>query len=227
MVYPLPIDSDFEKIDPSDGWLPTIRGKSKSEVIETLKQRWSFEAAPFLQSLADAIFRRDIACLATGLHGEQWLSFASYSESSLHIPPPTPLPSSLKERFPFSEIAGVEDLLVNFGGLVDGMLPPCPQFIPVSECRLVSDDCDLYDWGKTDGWEGSLPIYNTMSGNFIVLSGDNRCAKWDHDIGWETKEVTPFTDLEMNIDDLIEKFVLYIDMDDSDSTVRREYPFYY
>jgi hypothetical protein len=67
-------------------------------------------------------------------------------------------------------------------------------------------------------------LYNTGTGNFIVVSPDNVCAKWDHDIGWGGADEDPFEDLHWTMAELVERFVEFLSLDES---AARQSPFYY
>ena len=179
---------------------------------------------PYLKRLSAEILSRECSCLSIDSTGTQWLSFEDSSKSPLHVPPPTEIPSDLRGQFPFSKIPGLEQFLESFSGLADWNLPPCPWFIPTYESRVVSSDCDLYDWGRIGEWTGSLPLYNTGTGNFIVVSPDNVCAKWEHDIGWSGCDENPFWSLDWNMSELVEQFVTYLSQEEVEA---KDSPFYY
>lgn len=219
----VPIQSTQALMGASGGWLRVVGGLQHHEIVTLLRKRWSSFQVPYLQSLSDAILSRELVCLSIDSHGNQWLSFED-ATSSLHVAPQAKLPTELRSQFPFHQIAGLADFLENFGGLADGSLPPCPWFTPVEDCRVVASDCDSYDWGMIGDWAGSLTLYNTCGGNFIVVSPNNVCALWDHDIGWECRNDNPFENLGWTMSDLVEEFIKYLSLAESEAP---NSPFYY
>lgn len=207
----------------SGGWIPVIAGLRSHEVVDLLRKRWSSFEAPYLRRLADVIFSRELKCISIDLEGRQWLSFEDPS-SPLHIAPPVNLSGHLRSKFPFHKISGVADFVENFGGMVNWSLPPGPWFTPADDCSFVASDCDRRQWGLIGEWAGSLTLYNTGTGNFIVVSPDNRCAKWDHDIGWECDDECPFQSLYWNMSTLVQEFIAYLSMDEREVKIS---PFYY
>lgn len=207
----------------SGGWLPVIAGLQDHEVIDLLKDRWASFQVPYLQKMATAILGRKLSCLSIDQEGFQWLSFDDWP-SPLHLAPPSEIPNDLRSKFPFHRIPGIEDFVKNFGGLADGSLPSCPWFSPATECRVVASDCDYYDWGMLGDWAYSLTLYNTGTGNFIVVSPEDQCAKWDHDIGWGCDDEDPFENLNWSMSMLVEKFIAYLSLDNLEA---QDSPFYY
>ena len=200
-----------------------IAGLQNHEVVDLLKHRWSSFHTPYLQKLSRAILSRKLICLSIDAQGNQWLSFDDNS-SPLHIAPPSTLSDNLRSKFPFHQIPGIADFVENFGGMAESYLPPCPWFVPAKESRVVANDCDYYDWGMIGDWVGSLTLYNTGSGNFIVISPKNRCGKWDHDIGWDRSGEDPFDNLDWSMSNLIDEFIAYLSLDKIES---QNSPFYY
>jgi hypothetical protein len=219
----LPIDPDSIPDGVSGGWIPVIVGLGNHELIDLLEKRWSAFQVPYLRKLAAAVLSRAFKCLSIDSEGNQWLSFEN-ERSALHVAPPAEIPGELHAKFPFQQIAGLADFMTNFGGLADWCLPPGPSFFPVSECRVVAGDCEYYDWGMIGEWAGALPLYSTGTGNIIVVSPADRCAKWDHDIGWERDDENPLESLNWSMSSLIEKFIAYLSLDDSEA---KDSPFYY
>jgi hypothetical protein len=125
--------------------------------------------------------------------------------------------------FPFDGIAGLAEFVENFGGLANWTLPPCPWFTPVDECDVVGSDDQDYEWGMIGAWRGSLTLYTTCGGNWIVLSPDNRCAKWGHDIGWELGDEDPFEGLGWTMSEMATEFLAYLSLDDATA---QQSPFY-
>jgi hypothetical protein len=205
------------------GWVPVIAGLQDHEIKDLLMNRWSAFQEPYLQHLSAAVLNRELLCLSIDSGGYQWLSFEDDS-SALHVAPPCALPNELRTQFPFNQIPGLSDFVENFGGLANRSLPLCPWFIPVHECHIVSSECKHYDWGMIGNWAGSLPLYNTGTGNFIVVSPDNRCAKWDHEFGWGGGGSDPFYNLNWTMSDLVEEFVMYLSLGQSEA---EDSPFYY
>jgi len=220
----LPIDQNAVPESVSGGWTRSIAGLEDYEVVGLLKERWSAFEAPFLQKLSAAILARKLNCLSIDSDGRQWLSFEGAMSSPLHVAPPSKLSDDLKSRFPFHRIAGFAEFVEDFGGLANWPLPPGPSFISASECRVVASNCDLYDWGMIGIWEGSLPLYWTGTGNCIVVSPENRCAKWNHEIGWSYDDKDPFESLNWSMGDLVEEFITYLSADESGV---KSSPFYY
>ena len=60
------------------------------------------------------------------------------------------------------------------------------------------------------GWAGSLPLYNTGSGNVIVVSPANVCAKWEHENGWGGDDEDPFWSLNWTMSELVDEFLAYL-----------------
>jgi hypothetical protein len=207
----------------SGGWITVVGGRRDHELIDLLEKRWSSLQVPYLRKLSAAILGREFKCLSIDSEGHQWLSFED-EWSALHVAPPTEIPGDLQARFPFHEIPGLADFLTNFGGLANWSLPPGPGFFPANECRVVASDCDYYDWGMIGQWAGALPLYSTGTGNIIVVSPADRCAKWDHGIGWEREDEDPFESLSWSMSTLVEEFVAYLSLDD---TKAKDSPFYY
>lgn len=221
---PFPVRPDALPARAPLGWLPLIAGLESHQIVALLKNRWSSFQAPYLQRLSAAILDRELLSLSIDERGTQWLTFGDHKHG-LHVAPPARLPDSLRAKFPFERIPGLADFLENFGGLADGHLPPCPWFVPFEDCRVVARECDIYDWGLIGRWAGSLTLYNTCSGNFIVLSPDNVCVKWDHDIGWSKDDEDPFEPLHWTMSEMVNAFLAYHELTDEDAL--RESPFYY
>jgi hypothetical protein len=219
----LPLDPDAIPETASGGWLPVIAGLGGHEVTDQLRKRWSSFQIPYLRNFSAAILSRELKCLSIDSQGNQWLTFED-EWSDLHVAPPAQIPAEIQASFPFHQIPGLEDFIKNFGGLANWNLPPCPWFLPASDCHVVAKDCQYYDWGKIGEWAGSLALYNTGTGNTIVVSPADRCAKWDHDIGWGSGDEDPFEDLNWNMSELIEQFIAYLSLDDNEA---EESPFYY
>jgi hypothetical protein len=218
-----PIDRNTLPEGVSGGWIPVIADLQKHEVVDRLRNRWSSFRVPYLQKLSAAILSRELVCLSIDSQHNQWLSFEDPS-SPLHVAPPSVLSGQLRSKFPFHQIPGLADFVEHFGGLANWTLPPCPWFVPADECRVVASDCDYYDWGMIGNWAGSLTLYNTSTGNFIVVSPKDRCAKWDHDIGWERDDEDPFADLNWTMSDLIDEFIAYQSLDENEAKAS---PFFY
>lgn len=219
----IPIEPQQQLQHGNTGWLPIVAGLSCDEIVTMLEERWSPFTFGYLKRLSEAVLHRPFRCLSIDWEGRQWLSFGEGREA-LHVAPPEELPSKLRSEFPFASIPGLTEFVENFGGLVDGYLPPCPWFATASECRVVTANCQYYDWGRIGKWEGSLTLHNTRGGNWFVISPTNRCAKWEHDIGWESDELDPFEELNWSLSDLIEQYAIYVDLK---KTGQQESPFYY
>ena len=220
----LPVQPDVVPRGTSGGWLPVIAGLRAAAIKDVLRKRWSATfQLPHLTELAAAVLQRELVCLSVDSEGDQWLSFED-STSCLHVAPPLPIPTQLRSQFPFDQIPGLAQFVENFGGLANWPLPPCPWFVPADHCRVVAKDCDWYDWGAIGQWAGSLTLYNTRAGNFIVVAPDDRCAKWDHDTGWEQDDEDPFCDLGWSMSRLVEEFVAYVSLPETEAG---ESPFYY
>jgi hypothetical protein len=219
----LPIELNALPANVSAGWIPDIVGLPDRELVDLLRKRWSSFQVPYLRNLSAAILDREFQCLSIDSEGKQWLSFGG-ERTALHVAPPAEIPAELKSNFPFPQIPGLADFVRNFGGLANWSLPPCPWFIPADKCRVVASDCECYSWGLVGDWAGSLPLYNTGTGNFIVVSPADRCAKWEHDIGWEQENEDPFETLPWSMSDLIEEFIAYLSLNDEEA---KESPFYY
>jgi hypothetical protein len=213
------------------GWFPWIAERSADEVVAELRSRWSAFTTPYLQKLSAAILERPLSQFSFDTQGGQWLTFEKSGSAPLHVAPPQTLTAELRTMFPFERIPGLAEFQEHFGGLVDGQVPPCPWFCPVDDSRVVAADCKVYDWGLVGDWAGALTLYNTKGGNFLVLSPENRCAKWDHDIGWERQDENPFTPLSWTMSDLVDAFLEYVaayDLtQDHGPLAVEESPFYY
>lgn len=218
-----PLDPKAAPRTITKGWLPVIAGLQSHEIKDFLKKKWSSFQQPFLLELTTAVLDRDLLCLSIDSQGNQWLSFKD-AISALHLAPPSVISNDLRSQFPFHEIPGLTDFVENFGGLANWTLPPCPWFVPATECNIVSNECSRYDWGMIGEWAGSLTLYNTCSGNFIVVSPNDNCGKWDHDIGWGHVNEDPFYSLDCSTSDLIKSFVAYLSLRDDQV---KDSPFYY
>lgn len=209
--------------DEPGGWTSAIAGLDGDQIVDRLKAEWSGFQQPYLQALSQAILSRELECLSIDSFGQQWLTFYD-PLTPVHIAPPAKLTDQLRSQFPFDAIPGLAEFLEHFAGLVDGRLPPCPWFVPIGQCRTLRSNCDFYDWGLLDGWEGALTLYNTCGGNFIVLSPENVCAKWEHDIGWEQPDENPFEKLGWSMSDLVFQFIAYLSLSEES---QKDSPFYY
>jgi hypothetical protein len=220
----LPVRPDDVANITDGGWLGVIAGLNSHEIVKLLEDRWANFQVDYLRDFSSAILSRRLQGLSIDSQGQQWLSFEDDRSRQIHIAPPTYIPDELRPCFPFHEIAGLPEFLENFGGLADGFLPPCPWFMPAEYACVVVGNCEHYDWGRIGKWAGSLPIYNTGTGNFIVLSPENVCAKWDHDTGWESREEDPFCSLGWTMADLTREFIAYLSLDEQEAEAS---PFYY
>ncbi len=222
---PFPIDPSVVPNVDGAGWLPTIAGLSVDEVLALLRRRWAGLATPYSKRPAEELLSRPLVGLSIDADGDQWLTFEDEPQASLHLAPRRQLPARIREQFPFEAIDGLAEFVENFGGTADSRLPPCPWFLPASDVRVVSADCPDHEWGKVGEWEGSLTLYNTASGNFIVVRPDGTLGKWEHDIGWYGDD-DPFVTLGWDMATLVDEYVAYLAMDE-DECESLSPPFHY
>ena len=188
-------------------------GDGDSEfVLDKLKQLYAQIDVDFVRRLGDFVLTHRDLCLSILPDGEQWLSLRrDESILSLQPPPLEGIPDEVQSVFAFNKVEGLGQLMRFFGGMANWSLPPSPWFLPLESARVVKADCEYYDWGVVEAWEGSLPIYNTCGGNILVVSDSNRIGKWDHEFGWGFEEggESPWTDLETDLAGLVDQFIEY------------------
>jgi hypothetical protein len=217
---------------PPGAWACFAGNGDSDFVLEKLKQRYAEIEVGFVKKLGDFVLSHREVSLSVLSNGQQWLSLRrGDSHLALLAPPLEDLPFDGQPLFPFHKVEGLEPFLRFFGGMANWGVPPCPWFLPFANTArdIVSvSTMDLYGWGVIDRWEGALILYATCGGNLIVVTPHNQIGKWDHEYCWVTEEdeESPWTDLETNLEGLVEQFIAYQSLD-GHSDEAKTAPFYY
>jgi hypothetical protein len=153
------------------------------------------ELVPFTESECRERLRSHWAALEFP-DSKHWLEFSS-GGTPLYIAEFRNEPPTENLDFPIHHFPELKEFLTFFGGMLD-----FGRFATPAELLVMRREEGGIGWGSVGQWDGSLIIYQLVSGDALVIHPDGSVGKWLHEYAFMSLEWLENEGLEEAVLDL-------------------------